>query len=505
MLGSIDEKTLPPSEKRKLEMCEKKAEADCEKMLKALASGQIQSPVSFENGDQSPLDPNSEECEILVKKWANRMDYYPMESNCRKYLSKWVLCIWYGDHNYFMNHVFFNEDGYRRSEASQDELILKRRETFLNVGPLFHVIYGARCLLGDQPDLEWFRSSVRIQDKEGHMKIFDTLLNWPGADLEVRDVIGSTPLHWCLSGGYGNEVTKQMAVKLIKKGANIDARDRRGHTVLLDCSLLGLFDFVSFLLDQGADTDIPDNNGVSPQRLARIHPELEKLFKAADAKKSTEARKEAHAKFGGNFKQCKVCKKYKNDTKRCSGCYLVWYCGPKCQKDDWSKHMVECKETRKEYVKVHVQSKDPTVTSLLNGSVVEQYELPALNNLLKKAESLAKSKSMQNKPSKGHFIVSVQIATKDRFLTMSEGIVKRPTKDDPMLIFNKDQTLYGDIEKEGNEIVFAALSKNIEDHGFKGFKGYFYAIYKSKNSEEKAAGKLEIKINTSRILPVEDW
>ena len=90
-----------------------------------------------------------------------------------------------------------------------------------------------------------------------------------------------------------------------------------------------------------------------------------------------------------------------------------------------------------------------------------------------------------------------------------------------MLTYNKDKSLYGDIGIEENEAVMTDLINKIKEEGFNGYKGYFYAIYKEKIDPKKAkpAGgkrkeeiakkdkleKLELLVNTSTMLPLEEW
>ena len=39
----------------------------------------------------------------------------------------------------------------------------------------------------------------------------------------------------------------------------------------------------------------------------------------------------------------------RRDTKRCTGCYLAWYCGEGCQAADWDSHRAECRETSQQF------------------------------------------------------------------------------------------------------------------------------------------------------------
>ena len=47
---------------------------------------------------------------------------------------------------------------------------------------------------------------------------------------------------------------------------------------------------------------------------------------------------------------CNGCKSF--GDKRCTGCYVTWYCGVVCQKADWATHSATCKRIRSEYAEV---------------------------------------------------------------------------------------------------------------------------------------------------------
>ena len=59
------------------------------------------------------------------------------------------------------------------------------------------------------------------------MKILIKLISL-GADVNVHDVAGLTPLHHCVTR-FGNEVTFKMAEQLIRAGAKVNAKNRFGE------------------------------------------------------------------------------------------------------------------------------------------------------------------------------------------------------------------------------------------------------------------------------------
>ena len=36
--------------------------------------------------------------------------------------------------------------------------------------------------------------------------------------------------------------------------------------------------------------------------------------------------------------KCSVCREKNKGIKKCNGCYSAWYCGQKCQREDWPRH-----------------------------------------------------------------------------------------------------------------------------------------------------------------------
>ena len=493
---------------RKAEEIKKKVELDFEKKMRAIYFDHVPPPLSYEDSDQSPLrgllkmSRTDEDSMFLSAQSDHDLDYQPANPLLihRGHLSSWLHCIWIGDYELFMQHLAGKSD-------VDVTMLLKRRESFKNVGALFHVIKGLK-------DSFVFKNSrlkngQYVQFKNGYIEILEKLLSL-GAEVNARDFAGNTPLHWCLwyrNSTEGKDLTLKFAEKLLRSGADINARNRLGNTILTMCMTTHNVEFAKFLLSKGADPEIPDNDGIKPENLAKLtDPAMRNLLGAKEAVKATASRQEAHAQAGGNFKQCQVCKSYARDTKRCTGCYLVWYCNPACQKENWGDHKQECKKARKDYVPVIIQLKFEAGIDPLTGE--------AYSNIGK-----------ENKPTKGHFIVKIQSAEETR--SLEEALLSNcglRIADDPMMIYNKDKSLYGTVERVGNEGVFHQLTRKIKEEGFKESKGYFYAIFESnkievekcekgnKNKEKtdekmekEKSDKLEILINSATILPVEEW
>jgi len=80
-------------------------------------------------------------------------------------------------------------------------------------------------------------------------------------------------------GANGDKVA--CAKFLVSKGANVNARDSYGRTVLMMTGDVGL---VRFLVAKGVDVNVRDDNGNTALSQAHDHPDIIAVLKAAGAK-----------------------------------------------------------------------------------------------------------------------------------------------------------------------------------------------------------------------------
>ena len=84
-----------------------------------------------------------------------------------------------------------------------------------------------------------------------------------GANLERKDNIGRTPLHFACMNEHLHLVNY-----LLSEGANKDAQNYVGWTALHYSALKGNLDIIKSLLYMGANKNLKDKNGKKPSDIA---------------------------------------------------------------------------------------------------------------------------------------------------------------------------------------------------------------------------------------------
>jgi len=405
--------------------------------------GQYQNTESSSDGDQTPLKGNA--LVVLKYQWASGMDISP--ENPR--LSQWMKSLFLGDYPAVLKMIE------KTKEKDLNELI-EKRESLYNIGAIFHVIIGARSLCGNRKEFAEFRKSFK-NDKSDHMACFNKLLEL-GVKVNTKDFAGYTPLHHCTTK-FANDETKKMAKILLKKGANVNEQNRFGATPLMEPTMNGHLDVLEFLIKYGADPSIPDNDGITCGGF-NTYPKIQEIFWKASIKNSKTKKNEAKEEKGGCLWKCEGCGSSDKDNKRCTACYLVWYCGKSCQENDWKNHKDACKQTRKKFVPVKIErEKIMTTKNLQTGGVY-----------------VCKATDV---PSSKHFLVKIQVP---------QGL-----NGGKSLVYNKDRTFMGWISPSDGSL--KKLTEQIREKGPLGAKGFFYAIWKEDG----------LKINTTDMQAAQTW
>jgi len=126
-------------------------------------------------------------------------------------------------------------------------------------------------------------TALHLAVANNHAEVVDRLIA-AGADINAADSTGLTPLH------AGLAADTAVLDKLSRKGAQIHTTNVYGSTPLHTAAASANVTAVKWLLDQGADPTIKNENGFTPLDLARKDSEAAEVLRAAMSGEKPSAR-----------------------------------------------------------------------------------------------------------------------------------------------------------------------------------------------------------------------
>ena len=156
--------------------------------------------------------------------------------------------------------------------------ILKDEETLISAASMGNTHCVRRLLATGMVDVNAAKWGEPV-----HREVAKLLIE-SGADLNVPDRNGRTPLHWCIK--LGNEEVSNL---LVEAGAELNLADRHGVTPLHEVALSGSTLVAQLLIDCDADLNVTDNDLRTPLHHCSMwreahHEEVAKLLIASGAK-----------------------------------------------------------------------------------------------------------------------------------------------------------------------------------------------------------------------------
>jgi ankyrin repeat protein len=124
------------------------------------------------------------------------------------------------------------------------------------------------------------RTALMWAALKGHTSVVEYLID-KGADINAKDSDNLTPLIYATRGSF-----LQTTEFLLKNGAEVNVQSKKiGVTALMTAASLGNVKMVRLLLENGAATDLEDNDGITAERYAREggHSEVADLLKIPPA------------------------------------------------------------------------------------------------------------------------------------------------------------------------------------------------------------------------------
>ena len=213
----------------------------------------------------------------------------------------------------------------------------------------------ALCLLDHGADVDAVDkngiTALSFATQLKHLALVDLLLQ-QGADPSIgrynpsSEVNGQAPLHY--ASGYG---LLEITDRLLEGGADVNQVDSQAATPLIMAAQSGHIKVVKRLVSSGAHLHLSNNRGINSLQSASFYNRSEVVDYLI--KKGADFDNQGNALV----KACKCCGATNLPLKKCSGCGVVWYCSPDCQKRDWrdggeSCHKIQCprvKEQRRLY------------------------------------------------------------------------------------------------------------------------------------------------------------
>ncbi|KAI0354840.1 ankyrin [Trametes cingulata] len=303
-----------------------------------------------------------------------------------------------------------------------------------------------------------------------HVGVLRYLLE-QGAPPNLADVVGYTALHHaCLVRPRADLVRI-----LLEAGADPNQQDRFGSVPLMGAFQNDSIPTVDALMEFGADLDIEDADGVTP----------EEFFIRAGPSVTAAVQKWKRRRTGDTQpleeKICATCGKADGELKFCAKCAASWYCSRECQKADWQNHKQTCIGFNADSTITFTPFYEDIGRIVPTADVQRAafgYKVPKQSKRNMRSVHVPHIPPGETKK----MIVKIQVP-----FDMDTGMPQAAEVGD-MLVFDKKRSLVCRIRRQDDEEGYLRLSRIIRQKGVLGAKAYFSA-------EMRRTDKLVVKVS----------
>ncbi|KAI0270593.1 ankyrin [Gloeopeniophorella convolvens] len=237
---------------------------------------------------------------------------------------------------------------------------------------------------------------------------------------------------------------------LIQHGADVNHQDILGMVAVSGAIMAAHSKAVDVLMEGGASLDIKDGDQWVPRKISdKAGPKVAAVIRKWERRRAGE-----QALLGEQG--CSVCGK--EDKQRfCAACYVVRYCSPECQKENWKEHKKTCKPF------------SPTNTLTFKPRFDDQHQiLVPMQDIARLVTGFRPAASERrqrvfNLPSEfpKKMIIKVQISPTSSTM--------------PSLVYDSKRQLACQLNREDSPEVFDRMTEIVRTKGFSGLKAYFAA------------------------------
>ncbi|KAF7291512.1 hypothetical protein MKEN_01485700 [Mycena kentingensis (nom. inval.)] len=335
--------------------------------------------------------------------------------------------------------------------------------------------YASWAVLGAQRMQEGAPGMMR------HLETLDYLLS-QGTPPDVPDIQGYTAFQHSTTAP---QVVLELTKCLVKHGANVNHQNRYGAISLIPVMMSNAIPAVEFLLEHGADLDIPEADGVTVRNFyVRCGPQV-----SAAVTKWIKKRAGEEAAPRGDGRVCDGCRKKAKvgvDLKSCGRCKVARYCAVECQKKAWPTHKPNCVPFSSENTVTLKPSYHAFANTIPVAEVLRGKTGYPTNEAAFSANKTRGSHVPKNLKDGKALIVKVQV----------------PVSDDPVrrvgdiMVYTKKRDFAAAIKREDGAEAYDKISEVIRTKTVSKVKGYFAA-------ELEAKDRLVVKVG--EVLADQPW